>query len=83
MTGGGKKAMVEAVMESSEAARELQAIVAILKSADAGALAALHAIFDQAMSQAGSNPTDAVDCVVAACMEQWRQEQQEPHPMKG
>ena len=76
MTGYGKKATVEAVMESREAALELQPILAILKAADLEAIAALRQVFERAMVQAGGSPTDAVDCVIAACREQWRQEEE-------
>ena len=63
-------------MESREAARELQPILAILKAADLEAIAALRQVFERAMVQAGGSPTDAVDCVIAACREQWRQEEE-------
>lgn len=76
LTGYGKKAVVEAVVESQEAARELQRILAILKMADAGALAALREVLEHAMLLGGDNGTDAVDAVIAACVEQWRQEQE-------
>jgi hypothetical protein len=74
MTGSGKKATVEVVVDSSEAARALQATNDILKMADTDALRTLHEVFQHAMLRAGGNATDAVDCVIAACWEQWQQE---------
>ncbi len=74
MTGSGKKATVEVVVDSSEAARPLQAIVGILKMADPDALVGLHEVFQHAMVRAGGNATDAVDCVIASYQEQWQQE---------
>jgi len=75
MTGSGKKATVEVVVDSSDAARALQAIVDILKMAETGALLRLQEVLEDAVIQGGGNATDAVDCVIAACQEQWRQEQ--------
>ncbi len=75
MIGAGKKATVEVLVDSSEAARALQATDDILKMADTGALRTLHEVFQHAMLRAGGNATDAVDCVIAACWEQWRQEE--------
>lgn len=75
MTGAGKKATVEVVVEGSEAARALQPIVDWLKMADPDALRELGVVVDEAMLQAGGNPTDGVDNIIAACREQWRQEQ--------
>src|SRR5262249_38938031 len=74
MTGYGKKATVEAVVDNGEVARALQPIISILKMADSDALVALQEVLDHAMAQAGGNATDAVDCIIAACREQWRQE---------
>jgi hypothetical protein len=74
MTGSGKKAIVEVVVDNSDLARALQPIVDILKMADPNALVGLQEVFGYAMTQGGGNATDAVDCVNAACHEQWRQE---------
>jgi hypothetical protein len=74
MMGYGKKATVEVVVDNSDAARALQEIVDILKMADTGALVGLVKTLKCAMIQGGGNATDAVDCVIAACQEQWRQE---------
>jgi hypothetical protein len=74
MTGAGKKATVEVVVNSSDAARALQAIVDWLKMADPDALRELRVVVDEAMLQAGGNATDGVDNIIAACREQWRQE---------
>ncbi len=74
VTGSGKRATVEVVVDSSDKARALQPNVDILKMVDTDALLELHEVFQHAMLQAGGNATDAVDCVIAACREQWRQE---------
>ena len=74
MTGSGKKAGVGAVVDSSDAARVLQAIVDILKRADTDALLAFQNVLRLAMIQGGENPSDAVDCICAACQHQWQQE---------
>jgi hypothetical protein len=74
MTGSGKKATVEVVVDSSEAARALQAINDILKMADTDALLRFQEVLGDAMLQGGGNATDAVDCMIAACQYQWRQE---------
>jgi hypothetical protein len=73
-TGSGKKATVAAVVDNSDAARVLQSIVDILKRADPDALLAFQEVLRFAMLQGGENPTDAVDCIRAACVDQWRQE---------
>jgi len=74
MTGSGKKASVGAVVDSSDAARVLQSIVDILKTAEPDALLMFHEVLQNAMLQAGGNATDGVDCINAACVHQWRQE---------
>ena len=74
MTGSGKKATVEVVVDNSEAARTLQAIDDILKMADTDALLGLKEVFQHAMLRTDGNATDAVDCVIASYQEQWRQE---------
>jgi len=75
MTGSGKKATVEVVVDSSDTARALQPIVDWLKRADPDALRKLGVVVDDAMLQAGGNATDGVDNIIAACREQWRQEE--------
>lgn len=74
MIGVGKKATVAVCVDSRDAARELQAINNRLKMADPDALQELRVVVDEAMFQAGGNPTDGVDNIIAACREQWRQE---------
>ena len=74
MTGYGKKATVEVVVDNGDVARALQPLLTIWKMADLDALIAFGEVFQHAMMQAGGNATDAVDCVIAACREQWRQE---------
>jgi hypothetical protein len=74
MTGSGKRVTVEVVVDSSDVARALEPIVAIFKMAEPDALLGLQEVVRHAMLQAGGNPSDAVDCIVAACQEQWRQE---------
>jgi hypothetical protein len=73
-TGSGKKATVAVVVDSRDTARALQSIVDRLKPADPDALQELGVVVDEAMLQAGGNPTDGVDNIIAACREQWRQE---------
>ncbi len=74
ITGFGKKAGVGAVVDSSDAARVLQSIVDILKRADTDALLAFQNVLRLAMIQGEENPSDAVDCICAACQHQWQQE---------
>jgi hypothetical protein len=74
MTGFGKKPTIEVTVDSSEAACALQPIVDILKMAEPDALLGLQEVVRHAMIQGGGNATDAVDCIIAACREQWRQE---------
>jgi len=74
MTGVGKRASVEVLVDGSETARRLQSIVDILKTAEPDALLMFHQVLQNAMLQAGGNATDAVDCINAACVHQWQQE---------
>jgi len=74
-TGSGKKATVAVVVDSSDAARVLQTIVDILKRADTDALLAFQNVLGLAMVHCEENPSDAVDCIIAACIHQWRQEE--------
>ncbi len=74
MTGSGKKATVEFTVESKDDARVLQSIGDILKRADTDALFKFEQVLVHAMDQAGGNATDALDCIIAACIHQWRQE---------
>jgi hypothetical protein len=74
MTGSGKKATVEVVVDGSDTARRLQWIANILKMADPDSLLAFQEVLQNAMLQADGNPTDAVDCINAACIHQWQQE---------
>ena len=66
--------MVQALVDSHEAAPELQSIVDILKKVDAHALAALREVFEHAMLLGAM--TGATDAMIAACREQWLQEQE-------
>ena len=52
----------------------LQSIADILKMADPESLLAFQEVLQNAMLQAEGNATDAVDCITAACVHQWRQE---------
>jgi len=74
MTGSGKKASVHVIVDGTETARVLQSIVEIQKRADPGALLAFEEVLEHAMEQAEGNPTDAMDCIIAAYREQAHQE---------
>ncbi|HLN02462.1 MAG TPA: hypothetical protein VK335_24455 [Bryobacteraceae bacterium] len=74
MIGFGKMATVEFTVESKDDARVLQSIGDILKRADTDALFKFQEVLQHAMLQAGGNATDALDCIIAACIHQWRQE---------
>ena len=74
MTGSGKKATVEVLVDGSDTARRLQWIANILKMADPDSLLAFQEVLQNAMLQADGNATDALDCIIAACIHQWRQE---------
>ena len=55
MTGSGKKASIEAVVEGADTARVLQAIVDILKKADRDVLLAFEEVLETAMDQGEGN----------------------------
>jgi hypothetical protein len=74
LTGFGKKASVEVVVDDSDTARALQPIVDVMRMADAGAVVKFHLVLQHAMLQGGGNASDALDCISAACEHQWRQE---------
>jgi hypothetical protein len=62
------------VVDSRETAQQLQPILAILKAADPDPIRTLREVFEHAMMLARDSATDAVDCVISACREQWLQE---------
>jgi hypothetical protein len=61
MTGYGKKASVEVVVDGSGTARALQPIVDVMRMADAGALVKFHDVLQHAMLQGGGNASAALD----------------------
>ena len=81
LTGAGKKATVEVAVESRETAVQLERIVRILKPADPDALRVLGDILERALLLGGDCATDAVDAVIAACHEQWLQEEEPTGPL--
>jgi len=74
MAGSGKKATVEVLVDDSDTARRLQWILNFLKMADPDSLLAFQEVLQNAMLQADGNASDALDCIIAACIHQWRQE---------
>jgi hypothetical protein len=74
MAGFGKKASVEVLVDGSDAARRLQWILNFLKMADPDSLLTFQEVLQNAMLQADGNASDALDCIIAACVHQWRQE---------
>jgi hypothetical protein len=71
MTGSGKRVTVEVLVDDSDTARRLQWIANILKLADPDSLLALQEVLQNAMLQANRNATDALDCIIAACMSEF------------
>jgi hypothetical protein len=74
ITGSDKRAVVEVQVDDSDTARRLQWILNFLRMADPDSLLAFQEVLQNALLQSSGNATDALDCTIAACIHQWRQE---------
>lgn len=68
--GKGKRIIVE----DQKVVGPLARVVGFLKIAHPDSLSAFAELFEEAKMRSGDNPDDTLDCIMACCREQWRQE---------